>query len=45
MIVESMDKHLISILGPYKLCSKRKHTKVLALLKFFPNYAQNYALF
>lgn len=35
MIVESMDKHLISFLGPYKLCSKRKHTMVLALLKFF----------
>ena len=35
MIVESMDKHLISILGLYKLCSKRKHTMVRALLKFF----------
>lgn len=35
MIVESMDKHLISTLGLYKLCQKKKHTVVLALLKFF----------
>ena len=45
MIVESMDKHLISFLGPYKLCSKRKHTMVLALLKFFFQIMRRIMLF